>query len=157
MNTADEFFKAVRDRDLERVASLLAAEPALANARMPGDCILLNRQVWENGKIVDIAPDDQRNGMALHFAAFHGDTALAQLLIDHGADVNAIAYENNMDMTPPIVIAAWEGGVDMLRLLLDHGADPNVRCTRGDTPITVAQRHGKLDRVELLKQYGAKQ
>ena len=154
-STKAEFFAAVRSHDLGRVASLLATEPSLANARIRGDSTLLNEQVWENGQIVDIPPHDTREGMALHFAALHGDTELARLLLAHGADVNAIAYENNMDMTTPVVIAAWEGGIPMLRLLLDHGADPNTRCSQGDTPISVAARHGKFDRVDLLKQYGA--
>ena len=151
----DDYFAAVRENDLGKVASFLDDEPSLANARMRGDSWLLNEQVWEGKKMVPVAPDDQRDGTALHHAAIHGYAGLAKLLLDHGADVNAMGYENNHEMTPPVVLAAWEGGMEALRLLLENGADPNSRSSNGVTPLSTAIRHGKKDRVELLKQFGA--
>ena len=152
---ATEFFAAVREDDLERVASFLVDDPSLANARIRGDSTLLNEQVWESKKVVQMGPDDDRDGTALHFAAFHGRFELAHLLLDHGAEVNALAYENNHEMTTSVVLAAWEGGLEVLRLLLEHGADPNSRSSNGVTPLSTALRHGKVDRVSLLKEFGA--
>ncbi len=157
MSTNDEFFAAIREDDLARVASLLAEDPSLANARIRGDATLLNEQVWEDKRVVAMKPKDERDTPALHYAAFHGKTDLAGLLIDHGSDVNAVAYENNHEMTTPVILAAWEGGVDVLRLLLENGADPNSRSSNGVTPLSTAVRHGKEDRVALLMEFGAEE
>ena len=150
-----DFFDAVRVHDLDRARSLLQSNPSLANARILGDATLLNEQVWQNKKKVDVTADEQRDTPALHYAVFHGNLEMTQLLLEHGADIHAIAYENNHEMTPPIVLAAWEGGIDVLRLLLEHGADPNSKSSNNVTPLSTALRHGKTDRVELLKQHGA--
>ena len=157
MSKKDKYFAAIRENDLAKVAALLTDEPSLANARIRGDATLLNERVWENKRVVAMKPDDKRDTPALHYAAFHGNTELAKLLIDHGSDVNAVAYENNHEMTTAVILAAWEGGVDILRLLLENGADPNSRSSNGVTPLSTAVRHGLEGRVGLLKEFGAKE
>lgn len=155
MSTDVEYFAAIRDNDLAKVAAMLESDPTLANARIRGDATLLNEQVWVNKRIVSMELDDNRDSPALHFAVFHGNIELARLLLDHGADVHALAYENNHEITPAVVIAAWEGGLEMLRLLLDRGADPNAQSSNNVTPLSTAIRHGLHDRVDLLRSYGA--
>ena len=150
-----EFFAAVRSNDLEVARSLLHSSPSLANSRMLGDATLLNEQVWENQKKVDISADETRDSPALHHAVFHGNVEMARLLLDHGADIHALGYENNHESTPSVILAAWEGGTEVLRLLLEKGADPNCVSSNGVTPLSTAVRHGKTDRVELLKHFGA--
>ncbi|MCP4937525.1 MAG: ankyrin repeat domain-containing protein [bacterium] len=155
MNTLDTFFKAVRNNDLIAVAKLLTENPALANTRMPGDSSILNYQVWLDRKMVPVSGNEKRSGTALHFAAIWGKTELAKLLLEHGAEVDAMAYENNHEQTPAIVLAAWEGGTDVLRLLLKAGADPNLQSSNGVTALSTAKRHNKKDRVKLLLKFGA--
>ena len=150
-----EFFSAVRANDLHQSLAMLESDPSLANARILGDATLLNEQIWRNKKIVDIDADEERDTPALHHAAFHGHVEMAQLLLEYGADIHALGYENNHEMTPPIVLAAWEGGIDVLRLLLEHGADPNAKSSNNVSPLSTAIRHDKSDRVDLLKQFGA--
>lgn len=140
---------------MDRVRLLLEADPSLANARMLGDATLLDEKIWKNKTIVDIDRDERRDTPALHHAVFHGYVDMAKLLLEFGADIHALGYENNHEMTPPIVLAAWEGGIDVLRLLLEQGADPNCQSGNQVTPLSTSLRHGKTDRVELLKQYGA--
>lgn len=154
-NLQHDFFDAVRSNDIERARGLLQSDRSLANARIPGDATLLNRQVWRNKTTVDVDSDDTRDTPALHYSVYHGHLDMVRILLEHGADIHALGYENNHEMTPPIILAAWEGGIDMLRLLLEHGADPNVKSGNGVSPLSTASRHGKSDRVELLKQHGA--
>ena len=149
------FFRAVRKGDIEKAAELLREFPTLANERIRGDATLLNEQVWRKGVIVAMAHDDTRDSPALHHAVFHGNIEMATMLLQNGADVHALGYENNHESTPPVVLAAWEGGLEMLRLLLENGADPNARSGNDVTPLSTAKRHGHSDRVALLKEFGA--
>ncbi len=155
MAIEEDFFHAVRDGKLETVKVLLAQDPALVRARMPGDSSILNHQVWQDLQKVPVADGETRYGMALHFAALWGRLELARLLLEHGADPNAVAYENNHEQTTPVILAAWEGGIEVLELLLKSGADPNVQSSNGVTPLSTALRHKNTDRVELLKEHGA--
>jgi len=150
-----EYFAAVRDRDINKLKNLLQTNPLLANTTILGDATCLNEQVWVNGNRVKVQPGENRNTPALHHAVVYGYSEIVELLLDHGADVHAIAYENNHEMTPPIVLAAWEGGLEVMKILLRNGADPNARSSNGVTPLSTAKRHSKQDRVSLLMQYGA--
>ena len=58
----------------------------------------------------------------LHDMAQSGDITKALLLIDHGADVNAVDDEYR---TTPLGMAARWGRRDMVACLLERGADPN--------------------------------
>ena len=154
-NPTHEFFAAVRSNNMKRTRSLLQSNPSLVKARILGDATLLNGQVWRNKSKVDVDTGEKRNTPALHHAVFHANLDMAKLLLEYGADVHALGYENNHEMTPCIVLAAWEGGIEVLRLLLENGADPNAKSSSGGTPLSTALRHNKIDRVELLKKFGA--
>ena len=150
------FFAAVRQDDLQFVKQILEKSPALANKRIGGDATLLNEQIWLNGSIISIDKTETRDTPALHYTAFHGRLEMMELLLTYGADINSLAYENNHEITPAIVLAAWEGGMEVLSCLLKNGANPNVRSSNNITPLSTAIKHNKMDRVELLHAYGAK-
>ena len=59
---------------------------------------------------------------ALYFAAIGGNLAVAERLLESGADVNAQAQA-----AAPIHGAVMGGSADMVRLLLDKGADPSQK------------------------------
>ena len=59
---------------------------------------------------------------ALYFAAIGGNLAVAERLLESGADVNAQAAA-----AAPIHGAVMGGSADMVRLLLDKGADPSQK------------------------------
>ena len=154
-NIQQEFFAAIRRNDLDRVNEFLKSNSSLANVRMLGDATLLNDQIWVNKKVVPIEAEETRDAPALHYTVFHNHIEMAKLLLDYGADIHAIGYENNHEMTQAIVIAAWEGGIEMLKLLLEYGADPNAKSSNNVTPLSTAIKHGFDDRIELLKKFGA--
>lgn len=68
---------------------------------------------------------DGRGDRPIHHAARNGDTDIARLLIDHGADVNAASTRGHT----ALYCAGGHGHLDTLRLLLDHGADPDAVFT----------------------------
>src|SRR5438105_1680602 len=57
----------------------------------------------------------------LRLAAWYGHTALARLLLDRGADINASAHW----WETPVRIAAAQEYNELTRLLLDRGSDIN--------------------------------
>jgi len=141
----------VRDRALERVRALLAANPRLVHARDTG-------------------------ATALHFAALTNDRPMADALLAAGADLNA--RDDNFQMTP-IGWANEEGHEEMVHHLYEQGAEidlhqaaaygiadlvkTEVRRSRrqlnaavgGWTPLQLATLWGHPDIVELLLSRGA--
>jgi ankyrin repeat protein len=76
---------------------------------------------------------------------------MIQLLIEHGADVNA----RGITGTTPLFWAVLRGQKDDVKFLLDHGADPNLTNAFGDTPLICAVQLGYLSLVPPLVEKGA--
>jgi len=95
-------------------------------------------------------------GTPLHMAVLYS-TKMADFLILHGADVNAI----NVRGDTPMHLAVWENQrmnsvvgprstKDAVELLLNHGAKINAQNNNGDTPLHIAVRNNHISLVELL-------
>ncbi len=93
---------------------------------------------------------DWNNDTPLHLAAYFGYRDVAELLLTHGADVNAI---NSYGRTP-LHRAAFNGHQDIAKLLLKHGADINAKNNFVDTPLHEAVVNGSYAVAELLRQHG---
>ncbi|KAF6785735.1 hypothetical protein CSOJ01_15547 [Colletotrichum sojae] len=70
-------------------------------------------------------PQLLNGSLPIHLAASRGDVEHVQILVDAGADVNAL----NNDGRTPIHWAAERGRWDVVEVLLDKGADPQIRST----------------------------
>jgi ankyrin repeat protein len=123
-----DVFEAASLGRAERVRELVAADPALAQARSDDDFT------------------------ALHYAAFFGDADSARALVEAGADVNAFA-DNELGVHV-LNSAAAAGNVEVARLLLDRGADPNARTRSGFSPLDAASENGNEELAELLRAHG---
>jgi uncharacterized protein len=75
----------------------------------------------------------------LHDMAQSGDASKARLLLDHGADINAVDDEYR---TTPLGMAARWGQRKMVACLLERGADPNRAGAAWSTPLAWAQKKG---------------
>ncbi len=91
---------------------------------------------------------------ALHLAAFFGHEDAAALLLEHGADANAVARNPEVEVTP-LHSAAAGGHSKLVALLLEHGADPNARQRGGFTPLHAAAQNADRESVESLLEHGA--
>jgi hypothetical protein len=67
----------------------------------------------------------------LNTAAVFGQTAVAKLLIEKGADVTT----TNTDGNTALHIASFLAHTDFVKLLLEKGASINVKNRRGETPL----------------------
>ena len=75
----------------------------------------------------------------LHDMAQSGDLAKARLLLDRGAEINAV--EDEYRSTPLGLAARW-GKAAMVTLLLERGADPNRSGAPWSTPLSWARKKG---------------
>lgn len=98
----------------------------------------------------------------LGLACFFGHVDAARLLLERGADVNAVARNEHIQ-TAAIHAAAASGDTgsdestryELVKLVLEHGADPNLEQGGGFRAIDAARQNGD-ERVEaLLLEQGA--
>ena len=88
---------------------------------------------------------------ALHWAAYHSDTTMAERLVQAGTEVNA---KNHYGVSP-LSLACANGNADLVRLLLNAGADANAVLVGGETVLMTAARTGNLESVHALLEAGA--
>jgi hypothetical protein len=88
----------------------------------------------------------------LHDMAQSGDVTKARLLIDHGADINAV--DDEYRATPLGMAARW-GQREMAAFLLQRGADPNKAAAAWSTPLAWAQKKGHVSIATDLIAAGA--
>ena len=99
----------------------------------------------------------------LHKAAMLGTAKIAELLLSHGAEVDAPVVGNvdGVDMPSGLTalhIAIGMGSYAVTEVLLEHGADPNAVVIDGErifTPLSIALRLGYKRIADLLKKHGA--
>ena len=123
----DEVMRNIRERGMGMPAILRDPVASMTLARTPG---------------VDIHAG---NDLALRFAAEHGRTELAAVLLERGADVHA-------GDDHALRLAASSNHVDMLRLLIEHGADATAKNSRA---IVRAASRGGVEALSILLDNGA--
>src|SRR5688500_16261511 len=123
--------------------------PAGANAAMDGDRAKL-QQLVQSGADVNLAQGD---GMtALHWAAEHGDSAMAATLLRSRANVKATTRIG--DYTP-LHVAARNGSAAVVRMLLAAGSDARAVTSSGATSLHFAAGAGSAGAVSELLAKGA--
>ncbi len=90
------------------------------------------RYLIECGAAVNAKASWKGNDTALHVAARDGCVAVAQLLLQNGAQVD---IRNSAGQTP-LQFASWFDRPQLVQLLIDHGADVNARSKWDATALT---------------------
>ena len=83
----------------------------------------------------------------LHHMAAEGELAKAKLLLEHGADIDAIDDEYR---STPLGVAARRGQGAMVTLLLERGADPVTAGAPWAAPLAWATKKGHGQVAEML-------
>ena len=89
----------------------------------------------------------------LHDMAQSGDIAKARMLLDHGADINAVDEEYR---STPLGLAARWGQNAMAVFLLERGADPNKAGAPWSMPLAWARKKGHHELASALMAAGAR-
>ncbi len=149
-----EALQALYQGDQERARELLPPDEELAvfEAAAFG-------RIEQLGRILDNDPGQARalsdDGFtALHLAIFGGQEEAARVLLQRGADPNALSTAE-IAKVPPLGTAAFVRSVPLARLLLDSGADPNGRGEGGFTALHSAAQNEDEALARLLLERGA--
>lgn len=126
-----------------------APESPVADAARRGDLDEVRRLIAA-GEDVNAAQGD---GMtALHWAAMRGDTELAAIVLENGAD--HAAGTRHGDHTA-LHVAARSAQSAVAAALLEAGADASALTTTGATPLHFAAAAGDSEIVRALIEHGA--
>lgn len=101
----------------------------------------------------DVTAEDFYGWQAIHEATLNGHAECLALLLEHGAKVDAAAYNNNGPNTP-LHYAARHGHVRCVELLLTHGADWKCSNKYGETPLHCTAMRGHVDCMLALVHAG---
>ena len=131
---------------------LLTIAPALAgdvyDAVLLGDVAAVRELIARKADLDE--PGDL--GTPLHAAATKGNSEIAGLLIDNGADVEAT---EEFSGKRPLHAAAALGKTEVAELLIARGADLEARDVKGRVPLILAAIGGHTAAVEQLLVAGA--
>ena len=124
---AEELHDAVRAQDVDAVDSLL-----------------------NSGAEIDAS--DFILGTPLHIAASNGHQKIAELLIDRGADLEAVSEQQG---SRALHLASQFGDAEMVALLLENGAQIEAHDDLQRTPLFRASMAGHFAAVRVLLDHGA--
>ena len=112
-----------------------------------------------NGAKVDIvsaATAGPFTAAVLYALGKNGDTSLAALLLEKGADVNEAPTKGRLAGYTPLMMAAGRNSMEVVRFLVENGADVDARAEDGSTALSTAGKAKSDPIVEYLKRKGAK-
>jgi ankyrin repeat protein len=126
-----DVFEAAQTDNVDRLRDLLDADGALARAY-------------------------SRDGFtALHLAAYYDAPNALRLLLDRGADLEAVTKNFLTNMALHAASAAALGYLEACRILLERGANVNAKQHGANTPLHTAGFRGDRELAELLVRHGA--
>lgn len=109
----------------------------------------INITEWLVGAGYSVNEPDSNNETPLHFAATTGSAAVANFLIQNGAELDVA---NTSRGQTPLHLAILNERVDLVQLLVDGGADINVSDKSGATPLLIAEEvcHEEWRNIPIL-------
>ena len=149
-----------QDRIFKRKELLQAAYEKVAKKIRPNglsDAVLLNDMDSAKALIaggIDISELDTRPQIAgpngrrpLNWAAFQNNTAMIDLLLDAGADINA----TNLSGFTPLHHAVEGEAIEAIELLIKKGASLDLKTKTGRTVLEIAAMSGNQKVIDLVQ------
>jgi len=102
----------------------------------------------------DIFDTSSTNGSALASAAYNGNYQIVQMLLDNGADVNAVV-QGDISNNTLYAVSACSAQFDIALLLLSNEARVDLHTDGADRALHGASSNGETQIVGLFLDYGA--
>jgi ankyrin repeat protein len=129
-----DVFKAAQEGDAARLRESLSSEPSLANT-------------------------ENNDGLTpLGFAAHFGQKDAVRVLLEYGADVNAISHSKLSFIPSNTALHAAIAGnksIEVVEILIKNGADVNAIDSNEHTPLQAVAFEGNTEIARLLIKEGA--
>lgn len=141
---------------IDRQPNLIAENPLLLHYTIKQGLLAATSWLLKKGADIEIGNSYQlddyvANLTPLQVAVEASQVKIAQLLIESGADVNAVTT-GELELTA-LHGAAARGNLDLIRLLIKHQANLNAKDNvDGRTPLDYAREFKHEAAIELLKQ-----
>eukprot|EP01147_Barroeca_monosierra_P003882 gene3882-6372_t len=115
---------------------------------------LMSESWTEVEKLLKLKPNvDKRDedGMTtLMYSSFYRNVHCMELLLDNGADPNAVVIPSK---TTSLMFAVMSGSSEAVELLLQYGADPNLRNSKDRTARDIAALTGQRVCCNILRPF----
>ncbi|MEK6691742.1 MAG: ankyrin repeat domain-containing protein [Nitrospirota bacterium] len=105
-------------------------------------------------KMQERVKEEKREREKMQTAVISGDTKMVKILLDKGADVNAVNVRTSNGWTA-FITAARDGHTEIIKILLDKGANVNATNYDGATALQWAAGGGFTEIVKVLLVKGA--
>jgi ankyrin repeat protein len=154
-----DLLQALYRGDRAAVDELLGADPRLDvfEAAALGRIDRLRELLDEDPSRANAFGEDGFHPLGL--ACFFGHTEAARLLLERGADVNALSTNEHVQTAAIHAATAAAGDeatrYELVKLALEHGADPNLQQGGGFRAIDAARQNGDSRVEQLLLAHGA--
>ena len=162
-----DVFMAIGLGDLDRVRQIILADPSLIQAVKRNRTPLHEAARWgltgittlllRSGAQIDARTPSDTGLTALHWAVVGNHPAVAELLLENGADPN-LTLQHDEARAPALYFAAVNGYTAMAEKLLEYGADVNAHCDTphaDGTPLFFAVTRGHIATAEMLLNFNA--
>ncbi|XP_027005319.1 B-cell lymphoma 3 protein [Tachysurus fulvidraco] len=88
----------------------------------------------------------------LHLAVQDGNRKMAKMLLDSGADINAVDIKSGRS---PLIHAVEKSCMEMISFLVENGCNVNSQSYSGNTALHIACGRGEVEAVRVLLKNGA--
>lgn len=140
---------------------LCEANPAAPTSResyaffsgcMSGNTSIVKSFIAKYGDELSVTAVNKYGETALHIAVIGGQTGIARILLDSGANVNAKDHNG----WTPLFFSGKRPNKDLVELLIQHGAQVNISSNSGWTPVHALAVSDNSELIRLLAKNGGK-
>ena len=155
------FVESAKHSDVNTMKLFLAAGMSPDTRDEKGDTVLMNAIGANADAIAEVLLD---GGADANARTGNGSTALHVVALTGNSQIGQLLMKSNADVNAktnigetPLMIAALRGNAEVAQLLIRGGADVNSRDNRGETPLMHAVERNQTEIIEMLKSAGAKE